>query len=386
MQVTVFTLLMSMAWGSILALFIYLCRKKQFFIRQFGIGSILFLYICTFIRMAVPYEFPFTRVIGDEKFLARFYKRIYLDARDAGKISILAVFVIIWVFVAVVLSARFILGYVRAMKEISLYSVCEDEQCRKIFAQVVSEGKKERKIAVRRSHQASTPMGIGIFKKSIVLPDEEYSDSELYYILRHEYMHFENHDLYIKMLVHGFCCIFWWNPLLCLLKKDLAQTLEIKCDMKVTEGMDYGEKAQYLAVIVSTLKKLKECPKGKPFYGTAALVSKDYQSETVERFQFVSGDYNRKKNVVLTAACFLAVLLLLTVSYSFVFQAAYEVPIEEIVTGPESNELTPENSYLIKKKNGTYIWVYQGDGDEIEEEQALYLLSDGFKVIEEGKE
>ncbi len=63
MQITFFSLFMSVIWSSVLAVFNYLCRKKHFFIRQLGITNILFLYLFSVIRMIVPYEFSFTRVI-----------------------------------------------------------------------------------------------------------------------------------------------------------------------------------------------------------------------------------------------------------------------------------------------------------------------------------
>lgn len=384
MLITFFTLFMSIIWSSLLVGFSYFCRKKHFFIRQFGITSLLLLYLFSVLRMAVPYEFPFTRMIEIKGVFNRLWEILYYDARDAGQIPVLTVFAIIWVAVSAVLIVQFICQYARAMKELSAYEVCEDEQCRRIFQQVVSESKKQMKIVVRRSGNISIPMGIGLFRKSIILPDEAYSDSDLYYILRHEYMHFQNNDLFIKILVHIFCCIFWWNPVIYLLKKDLPQTLEIKCDLGVTDGMGNRDKARYLATIVATLKKAGERRRETAFYGATALVSKNYQSEAVERFKIVSGNFSAKKNILLTVLWFLMFMMLFFASYSFVLQPAYDTPIDEIETGPGIIEMTPENTYLIKHADGTYITVLPGgEEDDTTEEWALRMESQGFKVYEE---
>ena len=161
-------------------------------------------------------------------------------------------------------------------------------------------------IAVRSSAHVKIPMGAGIFRKSILLPEETYSDSELYYILRHEYTHFQNRDLAVKILIHIYGCVFWWNPAIYLLKRDLAQVLEIKCDLDVTARMGNRHKAEYLSTIVAMLRNAGTRRKEKAFYGATALVSKDYESEIIERFKLVSASYGHKrKNALFTGSWFL---------------------------------------------------------------------------------
>ena len=63
MQITLFSLLMSVVWSSALAVFNYICRKKHFFVRQIGVTNVLFLYLFSMARMMIPYKFSFTRVI-----------------------------------------------------------------------------------------------------------------------------------------------------------------------------------------------------------------------------------------------------------------------------------------------------------------------------------
>ncbi len=39
------------------------------------------------------------------------------------------------------------------------------------------------------------PMGTGLFRHRICLPEHEYTQEEMNYILKHEYTHFCNRDL-----------------------------------------------------------------------------------------------------------------------------------------------------------------------------------------------
>jgi len=237
------------------------------------------------------------------------------------------------------------------------------------------------------SNRVGIPMGIGIFKKRIILPDEDYTDMELYYILLHEYTHFLNRDLIIKMLVHMFCYIFWWNPIVYLLRKDLEQTLEIKCDLYATEDMSNRSKADYLTTIVSSLKRIEEKKLPEALHGTVALAKGSNDLEMVERFRMISKTHTlRRHNKVFTTAWFGIFAIMLVFSYSFVIQPSYSPPIEEIVTNPKvyDIEITPDNSYIIERKDGTYVLVNSnGETLEITEKYALLMESQGMKIRKE---
>lgn len=46
------------------------------------------------------------------------------------------------------------------------------------------------------------------------------------------------------------CAIFWWNPLIYLLKHDINNTLEIKSDLSITNNMTEDKKLEYLQSIL----------------------------------------------------------------------------------------------------------------------------------------
>lgn len=362
MQITLYSLLMSVIWSSALAAFTYFCRKKQYFIRQLGITNLLLLYLFSIIRMMVPYKFSFTKVIRSEGAFSDFCGSVYQNKIGTTRISFMSAFVVIWVVVSAVLVLRFICQYVKVMKEVSTYSICEDEQCMRIFQQILNKSRREIRVTVRQSADVNIPMGIGIFRKSIILPKKTYSDLELYYILKHEYTHFQNRDLMIKVLIHMYRCIFWWNPAVYLLERDLSQILEIKCDLDVTDNMGRRDKAEYLTTIVIMLKNAEAKRAEKAFYGTTALVSGSYESDIVERFKIVSASCGTKrKSAVFTGGWFLIFGMLSVISYSFVIQPDSEVLAGGNVAESGISEAAAGNSYSIMCVDGTY-YVYFMDG------------------------
>ncbi len=339
--------LLSILGSGILAAFHCFCRKKRCFIRHLGMVDLLFLYLFPLVRLIAPYELPFAKEIPLPEAVSGLCQVIPRGAGESHA-SLLPILGVIWAAVAAALLLQFAWQYQKAMAEFSSYARCEDSQCQRVFGQVLADSRKPMRICIRRSRHVHIPRGAGIFKKHILLPEEDYSDAELYYILRHEYTHFQNRDLAVKTLIHLYGCIFWWNPIIFLIKRELAQTLEIKCDLDVTNRMENRRRAEYLATIVATLKKAEAKKSVKPLYGTAALAARKCDAEILERFLIVSERPQPKaKNLAFTGAWFLAFAALILSSYSFTpTPSGYGALAEEGAAEPPP--------YTIECIDGTY--------------------------------
>ncbi len=81
-----------------------------------------------------------------------------------------------------------------------------------------------------------TPAIFGMVHPRILMPTTDYTDGEIYYILKHEILHYYRHDMLIKILCETLCTVFWWNPAAFLLKKQITRVLEIRVDRLLTAG------------------------------------------------------------------------------------------------------------------------------------------------------
>lgn len=52
------------------------------------------------------------------------------------------------------------------------------------------------------------PMQIGLIHPIILLPSNNYDSCDLYYIIKHELVHFQNHDTWIKLGINIWKCFF----------------------------------------------------------------------------------------------------------------------------------------------------------------------------------
>ena len=386
MRVTPVSVLMAVLWSGILIGMVYWMRRKSQYVRKFGITCIIMVYLFCIVRVLLPIDFSFTRGIPLRGAFSDVYHVLWMEKYTAAGFDFYIGTVLcgIWIVVSMLLLLHFGLEYRSMCSALKKLSVREDDQCTDLLCKVFEETGKKHRVMVCKDAGICMPMGIGIRQWHILLPNQEYTDEELYYILLHEYTHFLNGDLVIKILVHIYCCIFWWNPFVYLLKKDLDQSLEIKCDLCVTENMSYKDTADYLQTIVSSLKAMG---KNRQFAGINNSVSlgQGSRNEVLERFKIVQKNKERSIGNVKQIVTWMCVFVITMIaSYSFVPMPSYDPPKEEIETGPDVYEITPDNSYIIQK-NGKYYWRVEGVPDEeITEEFAQELSDSGFEV--KGKE
>jgi len=100
----------------------------------------------------------------------------------------------------------------------------------------------------------SSPMLVGFFKPSILLPPIRFADDELSLILKHELIHFQRHDLWCKALILTATALHWFNPIVYLMAKAAAVQCEISCDARVLQGADFQQRKQYGETIIGAVR------------------------------------------------------------------------------------------------------------------------------------
>lgn len=384
MKLSVFSVLMAVLFSSLIIFVIHLLRKKAVFLKHFGVSTILFLYVISGIRLLFAFEFSFTRPVPWEAVYNPLFDAIYFAKAPVGgfSLSLVDAAAILWGTVSLILTVCFLAHFFAVQKRVSGYDVSSDPRILEVLESVRDELYRAPEVSVCICPDAEIPMGFGIKKRRILLPDREYSDRELYYILKHEMVHFCNRDTTVIFLVTLFSRFFWWNPLVYLLKKDVMQMLEIKCDLTVTQGLPKNKIIEYLTTIVDAIKaQEKSCAKWSSA-ATVQLIKDNKGLSVMERFQVVTYP-DRRKGGRMQLALVLLFTLLLIGSYTFVLQPSYEPPTEDLFTGgyvPIDNE----GAYLVKHKDGTWSYVFpDGTVGTASEETARVFIQEGTEVREE---
>lgn len=386
MAITPLSFFMSVLWSCIIISAVHFLRKKQFFLNGFGITTIVLLYVFCIGRMLFTFEFPFTKVVELPSVYNQFYQVVCRDTYSVGRreVNIFSIFLIVWFSVSAVLLVKYGIDYARSFKQIRDLSYVTDDRYEKILAEIQSQTDRRKNICVVSCSAVGMPMGVGVFKKRILIPPGKYTDEEIRYILLHEYAHFVNNDLIMKLLIEIFCRLFWWNPLVYVLRKDVEQMMELKCDLMVISGLGSLKRACYL-------KTIKECLERPDQDGVKRLSTVSTQLfrrskrnlELIERFALVAAPVKKdyRKFQIISIICFVLIMVL---SYAFVIQPLYNPPMEEIVTDENAVDLGMLTGYIIEYDDGSYSFVDEyGNSVPIKNETAKQFISDEYEVKKE---
>lgn len=389
MQITVFSIVMSIISTSILIAVLSILKVR---FRIFEVNSVsvtLLLYVFCVIRMCFPVEFPWVIVIGSEHMYSNLYKLFQTKVSGfAGRdITLGFIGLLLWIIVAAILLLRLLRKYyaiyklVKNVRDLNYGVLADDEKQIEGFQ---SDIKRKEKISVVKSNAVQAPICLGIIRKMILIPDREYSDQEHYYILKHEYTHHKNNDLLIQLLLNLLCIVYWWNPFVYLLKKDMLLAFEVRCDEMCVLGMDNKEITAYLETLLRVFKERENSALAFNEYLGVLGECSDGRGEIVDRFRILA---DRAKAPVKTRYGFLTVLLIVMIgilSYLFLLQPSIQPTEEDCGVVGEDYLIETNDSHILHKKNGEYVLITsRGETMVISEDTSKMMSDSGFEVIEE---
>ena len=379
----IFPFIMAVITNSIMIVIIYFLRKIPYFANLFSVWFMVILYLFCVLRIFLPIEFPGIQIkLEDYTFYATIIKPMisYDSNHTVHHLSAIAWTIIgIWIAGIVVLGIRSLIVQRNFKKYLFANGDYSTDEERALFTEVARDVlKSDKNVSLRKTDAIDGTFVIGLIHQTVFIPDKEYTDNELRMMLRHECMHIKNKDLWIKLLVQIYCCIFWWNPFAYLLKKDLDLTLEMKCDLNTTESFSDKEKILY----VETLQKhsVSQKQKNVPFVVSAELVDSKKKDRLLERVKKLLAETpNKVKQIFVNTIVAILFLLIFASSFIFIWQPRYEDQNldEEYYELAEGDQIVDGNTaYLIKNNDGNYIFYFNNQPQEVipkeEVEEGMY--------------
>lgn len=201
---------------------------------------------------------------------------------SAASITILTILEMIWLLGCVVLFTVYLWSYLAYRHQIRRHGrrLKDPVLCQKMRA-AADNLQIRRAIPVIRYAGAFSPMILGFFRPVLILPDETYSEEELFFILRHELTHLKRGDLFWKLLFVLANTIHWFNPVIWLMRREAVIDLELSCDESVVRGADHQTRKAYTEMLFSTLYRKKDKRKtalSSQFYGGKKVMKRRFQN------------------------------------------------------------------------------------------------------------
>ena len=215
----------------------------------------------------------------------------------------------------------------------------------------------EKSVALKISPDIYTPVSLGIFSPTIILPDGVIKSpfgkggfrgiSELEMILTHELAHIKRRDYLINLLQNILRAIFFFHPLFHLLNRSLTKEREHICDDWVINTTN--QRSGYARCIVSLLEKSLH----KPVCVPVALSMAERKRDIPGRIDMIV-DKKRRTTTKISRRAFIVLLLIGCLSIPVI--GGIEL-VRIAGARPASNA-----GRIVFSRNDKSIWVMDADG------------------------
>lgn len=172
---------------------------------------------------------------------------------------ILFISTIIWLIGIVGFIVYSIIGYKKVLNKVSTSVIYK--------AQIVEDIKTKlnfnRNIKVYKSDQIESPFVIGFVTPKVYLPTF-IKDSEIPYVLMHEFIHIKRFDYLIKPLSYLILIFHWFNPVMWISYSLMSKDMEMSCDERVMGILGDEIKYDYSNSLLSMALKENILLNGSP--------------------------------------------------------------------------------------------------------------------------
>lgn len=139
--------------------------------------------------------------------------------------------------------------YVYMHKWLMKYNVPHrDKKLVELINQLAMNAGLNSKLRVFYNPLVTSPFIVGLKRPSLVLNELKSDSLEL--VIKHELLHIKRKDLLFRYLSLIVCGIFWFCPLVYLLKRDLNEYCELSCDCMTLENTSVFQKTKYFRAML----------------------------------------------------------------------------------------------------------------------------------------
>lgn len=358
MEFSFFSLVMSIIFFSTFILLVSLFRRSNKFIISFNTFPIILLIGLSIIRIIFNFEFIELIDISSSIIFPEILDFLRSPISPNTDILISQALLFIWISGILIMILKNIYSYYDFTIQLNNISKTSYDQDIIILENIKSRLNIKNKINIYRSDEIIIPIVIGILNHNIYLPDTYICKNDLNYILLHEVNHIKNRDNLIKLIILLLKVIFWWNPLVYILNRDVDHILEIQCDLRTTSSMNGEDRTEYLRSIINIIENSKDKSTSLPAIEHNLKMSTLYNSDEnklKQRFSIVLNYYNNHKSNILNKLSkillYSIIIVLFLSSYIFTLKPHY-LPDEEGIYYIEGEDFKTEidDNFIFKEK------------------------------------
>lgn len=289
-----------------------------------------------------------------------------------SSISLWQIAMVVWLTGMILFFAYHVIKHHRFLKVVSRWSKSiTDEQVLTLIQDLKTEMRLTKNIDLQFCDSIGSPMMLGFVNPRILLPKADFAKEELYFILKHELVHYQRKDLWYQCLVLIATAIHWFNPIIYLMARAINIQCELSCDEKVVYGTSADNRLFYSETIIGVVKyqsKLKTSLSTNFYGGKKGMKKRIYSIMDMS-----------KKKIGLAVLCG---VLILTLGTGFVFavnigaQKPQTTNVAVADTNPQQLPYTPTNKELLTEY-GKYGIEFDKNGKMLFNNELVRYFWDG---------
>lgn len=346
MKIT-YTSILSAICSSILLLgflSVYIWKKQENY-SLYEVKLLIFCTVLTGVRLFFPIDIcGISHTIG--------IKILYLELCRfmRGKIGFLSHFSVLFL---ISLLGSFLILVQKSLSYISFIKLIKE--IRPIEYIRVKKYKKVKKIPILKVDSIEDPFIVGIKNPYIIIPNIDEETKKI--VLLHEVGHYIKRDLFLKCFFEILCLLYWWNPLVYIVRYYFSNILEIRNDLIVCNELSEIEKIHYVEILLkmSRTKALKR-------RGTLSFFNGSFLKIRISSIL----NEEQKKQVNIKLFFFLIAIIL---SGTIVIEPVADLKLHAPYF--EEDDIVKKNNFFVKTENGYELYMngtYIGTLDEIPNE------------------
>ena len=346
MKITYTSILSAICSSILLLVFlsVYIWKKQENY-SLYEVKLLIFCTVLTGVRLFFPIDIcGISHTIG--------IKILYpeLCGFMRGKIGFLSHFSVLFL---ISLLGSFLILVQKSLSYISFIKLIKE--IRPIEYIRVKKYKKVKKIPILKVDSIEDPFIVGIKNPYIIIPNIDEETKKI--VLLHEVGHYIKRDLFLKCFFEILCLLYWWNPLVYIVRYYFSNILEIRNDLIVCNELSEIEKIHYVEILLkmSRTKALKR-------RGTLSFFNGSFLKIRISSIL----NEEQKKQVNIKLFFFLIAIIL---SGTIVIEPVADLKLHAPYF--EEDDIVKKNNFFVKTENGYELYMngtYIGTLDEIPNE------------------
>lgn len=199
------------------------------------IANFLYYFKILLFKATAQWVTPAYGLISGESVKTSIFKKLKITENSVPKLDLARYLFILWALGAAVVIIGMLIGIIGSVLMVKKFDKIEQFKSLEVLEELKARLNIKKSIHLRVAKRIYSPITVGYYKPTIILPEEalNWSQERLVLVFTHELSHIKRKDNLIQVILKMICAIYWFNPLIWVIYRKIHIQRELCCDNRV---------------------------------------------------------------------------------------------------------------------------------------------------------